>query len=183
MLFLYVIGFGGRGFCFFVSLDEVPGSIFACVTSWNLNLFMNVKYETHDTLLLGLSDVNVSITLFPRFYCFCSPIPSPAGVHRSGLLGDVISHFLTLSIADWVSENWMTQKICPNAPCNSDTKYTHLPSTEINSVFNISANVMLLLKFNAHPKHYSFLFCIPPTKWSPKWEGQFLICWMDLLQP
>jgi hypothetical protein len=49
MLFLYVIGFGGRGFCFFISLDDVPGFIFAGVTSWNLNLFMNVKYQTYDT--------------------------------------------------------------------------------------------------------------------------------------
>jgi hypothetical protein len=125
--------------------------------------------------------LSVSITLFSHFYCFCSPVLSSLfGVHQSGLPGDAIWYYLTHPSADWVNKNWTT---CHNVHHIPDRKYSHLQSTETNSVFNISASLILLLRFNAYSiispalgtqaiLSYNFLVCIP-TKWCPKWGTWF----------
>jgi hypothetical protein len=68
---------------------------------------LNMKHMIH--LLLGLSDVSVSITLFPHFYCFWSHVLSLLWLGYIEVAFLVMySHFLTLSIADWVTKNLMT---------------------------------------------------------------------------
>lgn len=181
MLFLYVIGFGCPGFCFFISLDEGLGFAFAGATSWNLNRFMNVKYQTYDTPPIRVELCKcIDYTVLFCFNCFCSPVSSSLGYR------DVA---LTLSIAGRVSENWMA--LSKSALISVTTLTENIPVCQVlkpilNSVFNISPSLISFLKFNAYPTfspalgikailNHSFLFCIS-IKWSLKSEACFRYC-------